>query len=48
MRSTNVAPDLSSSSARVSDIVSTAIFSGTNCLLVSIPGMLDYNCHSPH
>src|SRR5262245_52151839 len=40
MRSTNVAPDLSSSSARVSEIVSTAIFSGTNCLLLSIPGMV--------
>src|SRR6476659_8036110 len=37
MRSINVAPDLSSSSARVSEIVSTAIFSGTNCLLLSIP-----------
>jgi len=24
----------------VSEIVSTAIFSGTNCLLLSIPGMV--------
>src|SRR5262245_17196885 len=47
MRSANVAPDLSSSSARVSEIVSTAIFSGTNCLVVSMPGMLDYNSRLP-
>src|SRR5437899_3146499 len=39
MRSASVAPDLSSASSRVSDTVSTAIFSGTNCLLSSIPGM---------
>ena len=30
MRSTSVAPDLSSAISRVSDTVSTAIFSGTN------------------
>jgi hypothetical protein len=30
---------LSSASARVSEIVSTAILSGMNCLLSSIPGM---------
>jgi hypothetical protein len=39
-RSINVAPDLSSARARVSEIVSTAIFSGMNCLLLSIPGMV--------
>src|SRR5271166_4002407 len=35
MRSASAAPDLSSSYMRVSDTVSTAIFSGTNCLLSS-------------
>jgi hypothetical protein len=39
MRSASVAPDLSSASARVSDTVSTAIFSGTNCLVSSMPAM---------
>ena len=32
MRSASVAPDLSSASSRVSETVSTANFSGTNCL----------------
>src|ERR1700726_993449 len=39
MRSTRVAPDLSSSIERVSDTVSTAILSGTKVLLSSMPGM---------
>ena len=39
MRSARVAPDLSSASARVSEIVNTAIRSGTNCLLSSMPAM---------
>ena len=39
MRSTSVAPDLSSARSRVSDTVSTAIFSAMNCLLSSIPGI---------
>src|SRR5260370_23370939 len=39
MRSASVAPDLSSSTERVSDTVSTAIWSGMNCLLSSMPGM---------
>src|SRR5258707_12761516 len=41
MRSTRVAPDLSSSAERVSDTVSTAILSGMNVLLSSMPGMAD-------
>jgi hypothetical protein len=41
IRSTSVVPDLSSASSRVSDTVSTAIFSGTNGLLSSMPGMFD-------
>src|SRR5262249_2175018 len=39
MRSTNLAPGWSPARARVSDTVNTAIFSGTNCLLLSMPGM---------
>src|SRR5664279_2092133 len=39
MRSTSVLPDLSSARSRVSDTVSTAILSGTNCLLSSMPGI---------
>src|SRR5580700_1080859 len=39
MRCTKSAPDLSSLSERVSEIVSTAIFSGTNCLVSSSPGI---------
>src|SRR6185312_9377486 len=39
MRSLSVLPDLSSASLRVSDTVSTANFSATNCLVVSMPGM---------
>src|SRR4051812_10269218 len=39
IRSASVPPDLSSSSLRVSEIVSTAIFSGTNGRLSSMPGM---------
>src|SRR5580704_7055262 len=39
MRWTSTAPDLSSLSERVSEIVSTAIFSGTNCLVSSSPGI---------
>src|SRR6185437_5402376 len=39
MRSLSVLPDLSSASLRVSDTVSTANFSATNCLLVSMPGI---------
>ena len=39
MRCTSTAPDLSSLSERVSEIVSTAIFSGTNCLVSSSPGI---------
>src|SRR5262249_44259153 len=39
MRSVSVAPDLSSAIWRVSDTVSTANFSGTNCLLSSVPAM---------
>ena len=42
MRSTSVAPDLSSARSRVSETVSTAIFSGTNCRLLSMPGMLAF------
>ena len=37
-RSASVVPDLSSSSERVSDTVSTAMFSGTNCLAWSAIG----------
>src|SRR6202167_4603012 len=36
IRSASVAPDLSSASERVSEIVSTAMLSGTNCLASSI------------
>src|SRR5437870_6683052 len=36
MRSASVVPDLSSASVRVSEIVSTAILSGTNCLVSSM------------
>src|ERR1700722_1089665 len=39
MRWTSTAPDLSSLSERESEIVSTAIFSGTNCLVSSSPGI---------
>src|SRR4029077_1042471 len=39
MRSISVAPDLSSAVSRVSDTVRTAIFSGTNCRLSSMPGI---------
>src|SRR5664279_3371749 len=39
MRSTSVLPDLSSANSRVSDTVSTAILSGTNCRVSSMPGM---------
>src|SRR5271154_2215721 len=39
MRCTSTAPDLSSLSERESEIVSTAIFSGTNCLVSSSPGI---------
>ena len=39
MRSTKIAPDLSSVRSRVSETVSTAMRSGTNCLLSSMPGM---------
>src|SRR5579862_101664 len=39
MRCTRTAPDLSSLSERESEIVSTAILSGTNCLVSSSPGM---------
>src|SRR5580704_19730054 len=39
MRWTSTAPDLSSLSERLSEIVSTAIFSGTNCLVSSSPGI---------
>src|ERR1043165_1809175 len=39
MRSTSVAPDLSSASARVSDTVSTAIFKGMNWRDSSMPGI---------
>src|SRR6266581_1502133 len=39
MRSTRVAPDLSSFSSRVSETVSTAIFSGTNGFDSSMPGI---------
>src|SRR5262249_6007616 len=39
MRSTNLAPGWSPARARVSATVNTAIFSGTNCLLVSMPGI---------
>src|SRR5580658_9066746 len=46
MRCTSTAPDLSSLSERVSEIVSTAIFSGTNCLVSSSPGIgTPYWCH---
>src|ERR1700730_6678000 len=38
MRSTKVAPDCSSASSRVSEMVSTAILSGMNSLLWSMPG----------
>src|SRR5262249_29707389 len=34
-----VVPDLSSAASRVSEIVSTAIFSGTNCRLSSMPAI---------
>src|SRR3984957_6110273 len=53
MRWTSTAPDLSSLSERVSEIVSTAIFSGTNCLVSSSPGIgtplltLDYGPRRP-
>src|SRR6266571_1852717 len=40
MRSTRVAPDLSSASSRVSETVSTANFSGTNGFVSSKPGMV--------
>src|SRR5260370_7331149 len=40
MRSTRVAPDLSSASSRVSETVSTANFSGTNGFVSSNPGMV--------
>src|SRR5262249_49101711 len=39
-RSARVVPDLSSANERVSDTVRTAILSGTNCLVSSIPGMI--------
>src|SRR5476649_633233 len=39
MRSASVLPDLSSVSSRVSDTVSTAILSGTNCRVSSMPGI---------
>ena len=39
MRSASSAPDLSSASSRVSETVSTAILSGTNCRVSSMPGM---------
>src|ERR1043166_3663498 len=39
MRVTSVAPDLSSASARVSETVSTAILSGTNGFVSSMPAM---------
>src|SRR3954467_9177122 len=49
MRSESIAPDLSSAISRVSDTVSTANFSGTNCLLWSRPAILAYQqllrCH---
>src|SRR6266516_5685874 len=40
MRSTSVAPDLSSASSRVSETVSTANFSGTNGFVWSRPGII--------
>src|SRR6202165_5173781 len=40
MRSTRVAPDLSSARSRVSEIVSTANFSGTNGFVSSRPGIV--------
>src|SRR5215470_11845630 len=40
IRSASVAPDLSSPVERVSDTVSTAIWSGTNPLLSSMPDIL--------
>src|SRR6266536_992906 len=40
MRSTSVAPDLSSASSRVSETVSTANFSGTNGFVWSKPGIV--------
>src|SRR5579884_2775075 len=48
MRWTRSAPDLSSLSERVSDTVSTAIFSGTNCLVSSMPGMAGSLCADRH
>jgi len=39
IRSASVAPDLSSSSERVSDTVSTAMVSGTKVSVSSMPGM---------
>src|SRR5262249_38177515 len=39
MRSINTAPDLSSAASRVSETVSTAIFSGTNRRLSSMPAI---------
>src|SRR6266852_7144272 len=44
MRSTKVSPDLSSASLRVSETVSTAILSGMNSLLWSIPGTFSQLC----
>src|SRR6266851_8889188 len=41
-RSDSVVPDLSSSSERVSETVSTAMLSGTNCLDSSIDAMCAY------
>src|SRR6266849_6558795 len=40
MRSTRVAPDLSSASSRLSETVSTANFNGTNGFVSSRPGIL--------
>ena len=44
MRSTSVAPDLSSAKSRVSETVSTAILSGTNVRLWSMPGTSFHSC----